>query len=127
MSRHNAASNVHDVRGIGKHNVSHLIYVPLIALNTSVYPTANVSSNHEPIKQSYTVSTEVVCNSRKTTLCSSPCTISSNVNNTSKSTSDKLHNILAIFRKAVPNIVYKRSYKTFYDDDDDVKNICCGV
>ena len=51
MSRHNAASNVHDLRGIGKHNVSHLIYVLLIAPNTSVYPTAIVSSNHEPINQ----------------------------------------------------------------------------
>jgi adenine deaminase len=90
MSRHNAASNVHDLRGIGKHNVSNLIYVPLIAPNTSVYPTAIVSSNHEPINQSYTVSTEAVCNSRKNTLCSSPCTISSNVNSMSKSTSDKL-------------------------------------
>ena len=48
------------------------------------------SSNHKPMNQSYTVSTEAVCNSRKTTLCSSPCTISSNVNNMSKSTSDKL-------------------------------------
>jgi hypothetical protein len=89
MSRLNAASNVHDLRGIGKHNVSHLIYVPLIAPNTSVYPTAIVSSNHELINQSYTVSTEAVCNSRKTT-CRSPCTTSSNVNNISTSTSDKL-------------------------------------
>ena len=38
-------------------------------------------SNHEPMNQSCTVSTEAVCPSRKTTLCSSPCTI--------KSTSDK--------------------------------------
>ena len=90
MSRHNAASNVHDLRGIGKHNVSNIIYVHLIAPNTFVYPTAIVSSNHEPINHSYTVSTEAVCNSRKTTSCSSPCTISSNVNNMSKSTSDKL-------------------------------------
>ena len=89
MSRLNAASNVHDLRGFGKHNVSHLIYVPLIAPNTYVNPTAIVSSNHEFINQSYTVSTEAVCNSRKTT-CSSPCTISSNVNNMSTSTSDKL-------------------------------------
>ena len=66
-SHHNAASNVHDLKGIGKRNVSNLIYVPLIALNTSVYPTAIVSSNHKPINQSYTVSTEVVSNSRKTT------------------------------------------------------------
>jgi adenine deaminase len=80
----------HDFRGIGKHNINNLIYVPLIALNTSVYPTAVVSSNHEPINQSYTVGTEAVCNSRKTTLCSSPCTISFNVNSTSKSTSDTL-------------------------------------
>jgi hypothetical protein len=89
MSRHNAASNVHYPRGIGKHNVSNLIYVPLIAPNTSVYPTAIVISNHAPINQSYSVSTEAMCNSRKTNLCSSPCTISSNVNNMSKSTSDK--------------------------------------
>ena len=34
MSRHNAASNVHDLRGVVKHNVSNLIYVPLIAPNT---------------------------------------------------------------------------------------------
>ena len=47
MSRHNAASNVHYPRGIGKHNVSHLSYVPLNASNTSVYPTAIVSSNHD--------------------------------------------------------------------------------
>jgi hypothetical protein len=101
MSRHNAASNIHDLRGIGKRNVCHLIYVPLIAPNTSVYPTAIVSSNHEPINQSYTHGTEAVCNSRKTTLCRSPCTssnapahpaTSSNVNNMSKSTPDKLPN-----------------------------------
>ena len=49
MSRHYAASNVHDLRGIGKDNVSTLINVPLIAPNTSVYPTAIVSSNHEPL------------------------------------------------------------------------------
>ena len=90
MSRHNAASNVHDLRGIGKRNVSNLIYVPLNSPNTFVYPTAIVSSNHEPITQSYTVSTEAGCNSRNTTLCSFPCIISSNVNNMSKSTSDKL-------------------------------------
>ena len=90
INRHNAASNVHDPRGIGKHNVSHLIYVTLIAPNTSVYPTAIVCSNHEPMNQSYTVSTEAVCPSRKTTLCSSPCTTSSNITNMSKSTSDKL-------------------------------------
>jgi hypothetical protein len=90
ISHHNAASNVRDLRGIGKHNVSNLIYVPLIAPNTSVYPTAIVSSNHEPINQSYTVSTEAVCNTRKTTLCSSPCTISFNVNNMCKSTSENL-------------------------------------
>ena len=53
----------------------------------SVYSTAIVSSNHETINQSYTVSTEAVCPSRKTTLCSSPCSISSYVNNMSKSTS----------------------------------------
>ena len=41
-----------------------------------------ICSNHVPMDQSYSVSTEVVCPSRKTTLCSSPCTI--------KSTSDKL-------------------------------------
>ena len=46
MSRHNAASNVHDLKGIDTHNVSNLIYVPIIAPNTSVYPTAIVSSNH---------------------------------------------------------------------------------
>ena len=68
MSRHNAASNIHDLRGIGKHNVSNLIDAPLIAPNISVYPTAIVSSNHEPINQSYTVRTEAVCKSRKTTL-----------------------------------------------------------
>ena len=51
MSRHNAASNVHDPRGIGKHNVSNLIDVPLIAPNTSVYPTAVACSNHVPTNQ----------------------------------------------------------------------------
>ena len=53
MSQHNAASNVHDLRGISKHNVSILIYAPVIAPNTHVYPTAIVSSNHEPVNQSY--------------------------------------------------------------------------
>ena len=41
-SHHNDASNVHDIKGIGKLNVSNLIYVPLIALNKSVYATAIV-------------------------------------------------------------------------------------
>ena len=68
MSRHNAASNVHYPRGFGRHNVSSLIYVPLTALNTSVDRTVIVCSNNEPINQTYTVSTEVVCNSSKTTL-----------------------------------------------------------
>ena len=60
MSRHNAALNVHDPSG--KHNISNLIYVSLIAPNTSIYPTAIVCSNHEPMIQSYTVNTEEVCN-----------------------------------------------------------------
>ena len=66
------------------------ITLPISYNRQSVYPTAIGSSNHEPINQSYTVSTEAVCNSSKTTLCSSPCTISSNENNMSKVTSDKL-------------------------------------
>ena len=82
ISHHNAASNAHYPRGVGRHNVGNFIYFPLIALNTFVNPTAIGCSNHEPMNQSYTVSTEAVCPNRKTTLCSSPCTI--------KSTSDKL-------------------------------------
>ena len=57
MSRHNAASNVHYPMGVGRHNISILMYVPLIALNTSVDLTAIVYSNHEPMNQSYTVNT----------------------------------------------------------------------
>ena len=74
--------------GVGRHNVSNLIYVPLTALNASADPTAIVCSNHVPMNQSYTVSTEVVSPSTKSTVCSSPCT---NINNISMSISAKLH------------------------------------
>ena len=50
-------------------------------------PTAIVCSTNIPMNQSYTVSTEVVCPSRKSTVCSSPCT---KINNLSMSTSAKL-------------------------------------
>ena len=79
--------NVHYPSCIGRHNVSNLIYVPLTALNASADPTAIVCSYHVHMSKSYTVSTEVVCPSRKSTLCSSPCT---NINKKSMSTSAKL-------------------------------------
>ena len=65
MGCHNAASNVHYPRGVGRHNVSNLIYVPLIAMYTFVNPTAIGCTNHERMNQSYTVSTEAVCPSRE--------------------------------------------------------------
>ena len=45
------------------------------------------SPNHVPMNQSYIVSTEAVCPSRKSTVCSLTCT---NINNLSMSTSAKL-------------------------------------
>jgi hypothetical protein len=51
----------------------------LTPLNASVDPTAIVYSNY----------VLMVCPSRKSTVCSSPCTISSNINNILMSTSDK--------------------------------------
>ena len=98
MNCHNAASNVHYPRGIGKK--CNLMYVPLIAPNTSVYPTAIVCSNHEPMNQMYTVSTEAVCPSRKTNLCCSPCTISSKINNMSKSILISIKNNQAMQKSA---------------------------
>jgi hypothetical protein len=82
MSHHNAALNVHYPKVIVRHNVSNLINFPLVSLNTFVNLTAIGCSNHESMNESCTVSTEAVCPSRKTTLCSSPSTM--------KSTSDKL-------------------------------------
>jgi hypothetical protein len=70
LSHHNSSANVHDHRGVGRHNVRNLIYVSLTALS-----------------HIYTVITEVVCPSRKSTVCSSPCTY---INNMSMSTSAKL-------------------------------------
>jgi hypothetical protein len=49
LSCHNAASNVHYHMGVGRHDVINLMYVPLTALNTSVDPTAIVSSKHMPM------------------------------------------------------------------------------
>ena len=68
-------------------NVSNLIYVPLTALNASADPKAIVCSNHVPMNQSDTFRSEVMCPSRKSTICSSTCT---NINNMSMSTSAKL-------------------------------------
>jgi hypothetical protein len=87
LSCHNVSANVHYPSGVGRYNVSNLIYVPLAALNVSADSTAIVCSNHMLMNQSYTVSTEAVCPSRKSTVCSSPCT---NINNQSMSTSAKL-------------------------------------
>ena len=87
QSCHNASANVHYPRGVGRHNVSNLIYVPLTALNASADPTAVVCSNHVSMNQIYNVSTEVVFPSRKSNVCSSPCT---NINNMRMSTSAKL-------------------------------------
>ena len=84
LSCHNAEANVYYTRGIGRHNVSNLIDVPLTA---SADPTAIVCCNHVPMNQIYTGSTEAVCPSRKSTVCRSPCT---NINNKSISTSAKL-------------------------------------
>ena len=85
LSHHNASANVHYPRGVGRHNVSDLINVLLTALNASD-PTAIVCSNHVPMNQSDTVSTEAVCPRRKSTVCSSPF---NNINNQSMSTSAK--------------------------------------
>lgn len=52
-SCHNAADNVHYHRGVGRHNASNLIYVPLTALNASVDPAATLCSNHGPVNQLY--------------------------------------------------------------------------
>ena len=78
LSCKNASANVHYPRGVGRHHVSNLIDVPLTA---SADPTPIVCSNHMPINQGYTVRTEVVCPSRKFTVC---------INNPSMSTSAKL-------------------------------------
>ena len=56
-------------------------------MNASADRTAIVCSNHVPMNQIYAVSTEAVCPSRKSTVCSSPCT---NINNMRISTSAKL-------------------------------------
>ena len=72
---------------VGRHNIRNLIDVPFTALNASADPTAIVCSNHVPMNQSYTVSTEAVCSRRKYTVCSSPCT---NINDMNMSTSAKL-------------------------------------
>ena len=58
QSCHNASANVHDPRGVGRHNVSSLIYVTLTVLNASADHTAVVCSNHVPMNQIDTVSTE---------------------------------------------------------------------
>ena len=76
LSCHNASANVHYPRGVGRCNVSDLIYVPLTSLNVSADPIAIVCSNH--VNQSYTVSIEAVCPSRMSTVCSSHYT---NINN----------------------------------------------
>ena len=70
-----------------RHWKTHLIYVPLTALNASADPTAIECSNHVPMNQSYTVSTEAVCPSRKSTVRSSPCT---NIDNMRMCTSAKV-------------------------------------
>ena len=73
--------------GAGRQNVRNIIYVPRTDLNASADPTAVVCSNHVLMNQIDTVSTEAVCPSRKSTVCSSPCT---NINNMSMYTSTKL-------------------------------------
>jgi hypothetical protein len=50
ISCHSASANVHYTRGVGRHNVSNIIYVPLTALNASADPTASVCSNHVSIE-----------------------------------------------------------------------------
>jgi hypothetical protein len=84
LSCHNASANVHYASGVERHNVSNLIDVPLTALNASADPTGFVCGNHVPMNKSDTVSTEAVCQGRKYTVCST------NTNNMSMSTSDKL-------------------------------------
>lgn len=59
LSCHNTKANVHYHRGVGRHNVSNLIYVPLSPVIASVNPAAIVYSNHVSMNQSYTVSTEL--------------------------------------------------------------------
>ena len=62
---HNASANVHFTRSVSRHNISNIICVPLTALKASADPTAIVC---------ITV-INAVCPSRKSTVCSSPCTI----------------------------------------------------
>ena len=87
LSGHNASANVQYPMGVGRHNMSNLIYVYLTAIIASADPTAIVCSNHVPMNQILTVSTEAVCPRRKTTVCNSPCT---NINNMRISTPAKL-------------------------------------
>ena len=87
LSCHNASANIHYPRGVGRHSVNNLINVHLTALKASADPIAIVCSDHVHMSKSYTVSTEVVCHSRKSTVCSSHCT---NKNNMSMSNSAKL-------------------------------------
>jgi hypothetical protein len=63
----NALANVPYTRGIGRHNVSNLIYVPLTALNASADPIAIVRSNHVPLNQICDPFQETRCMSRVTT------------------------------------------------------------
>ena len=79
------------------------MHVPLTALNASSDPTAIVCHNHVPMNESYTDSTEAVCPSRKSTVCSSSCT---KINNLSMSTSPKLPS-KAITTIKHPRIVLK--------------------
>ena len=75
---------VHYTRGIGRHNVSNLIYVPLTAMNAYTYIVCSI---YVPIDQIYVVRTDAVGPSRNSPACSSPCT---NINNMRISTSAKL-------------------------------------
>ena len=74
------------IPGVLVDNASNPIEVPLTSLNASADPTAIVCS-HVPMNQFYTVGTEAVCPSRKSTVCRSPCT---NINNMSIPTCAKL-------------------------------------
>ena len=71
LSCHNASENVHYPRGTGRFNVNNLIYDPHTARNASAEPSDFVCSNHVPMNQSDTVSTEVV-GSVGRPLCAAP-------------------------------------------------------
>ena len=68
LSFHNASANLHYPKGARRGNVTNLMYVLLSDLNVSADPIAIECSNHVPMNQSYTVRTEAVCSSRKSTV-----------------------------------------------------------